>query len=400
MRKGCYLSGTLLAVAAIIPAYGQNNRSDIVVVNDLKRKIKVCYYNRRDHLPTVGRECITIAAGKSGKFKKAQRGSRYQVRVFIPGIVDYSYCWNKGYDFPANKNQRIHAVGGKKCVEQRAIPKPAPPATPPPAPVAEHDVGDIIMVGIRDNPNNRARRYFPAEVTASYNIAGRYIEYRYKQLNGRRGRIRDEHVKEDMIGVGTQILAKQINSNSIEFARVTRRAGRLMRVEFNDGTDGYVDLRDVRVDEEDYPDAAQPKDTQPAWVIRMCNETSGRVKGAVGFKPKDGIEFSYGWFNAKANSCADMPIGGAFEPPEGWHENTQYVYAYAERVDAGGVRRPVVAKPARAKSYCVKLGENWSASKQRSFGVVWAHCDKVGNRMVPFSSLPLPNGGGIIDWTF
>lgn len=398
--KSFYFGGVVLAMATAVPASAQTT-GPIYFQNTHSFKIKICQYDGSDKVTAVPRQCFSLNEGATWRFDtRLSRGKSYRFRVFeVRKIFDKELCTKRISKIPSDIMRYDIGAGCLMGFLRAApAPPPPPPPSPPPALVAEHKVGDIVMVALRDNPNNRAQRYFPAEVTGVYNIADRYTEYRFKQLNGRRGRTRDENVKKDMVGVGTQIIAKQINGSSAEFGRVTERHGKLMKVEFNDGNEGYVDLANIKVDEEDFPVTAKPKEEQPAWVIRMCSNNASALSGAVGFKPNDGIEISYGWFKAKPNQCVDMPIGGAFEPPAGWHMNTRYVFAYAEKIVPGGVRRPVNDKPINAKSYCVSVKDTWSVSKQGSLGVVWAYCNKNGERLVPFQGFPLPKGGGIIDF--
>lgn len=400
-RDSFYIGSAILASAAVLPAHAQSAGGNVDVENRHNFKIKVCYYNPKDKIPVIGKNCLSVNAKSTASFSKLRRGQTFKFRVFrVNRVFDKPLCTIATTTVSERLDKFIAEGNCMAELLHRPKPKPiAPPPPPPPAPVAEYAVGDIIMVGIMDNPSNRAKRYFPAKVTQFYDISGRYIEYRYRLLNGRRGRVRDADVKKDMVGVGTQIIAKQINGSGAEFAQVTERHGKLIRAEFNDGTTSYLELKDIKVDEEDYPETAQPQESQPAWVVRMCNENSGTLKGAVGFEPTKGGDTSYGWFDANANECVDMPIGYAFEPPENWHKDVKFVYAYAERIEAGGgVRRPVNDRPSNAKSFCVELKQEWSVMQQGSFGVVWAYCNKTGQRLVPMQGLPLPEGGGIIDY--
>ncbi|MEP3226544.1 MAG: hypothetical protein ABJO01_11255 [Parasphingorhabdus sp.] len=402
-RNSFYIGSAILALAAIAPAYAQFAGGNVDVENRHNFKIKVCYYNPKDKIPVIGKNCLSVNAKSTASFSKLRRGQTFKFRVFrVNRVFDKPLC-NIGATTVSERLDKFIAEGN--CMAEllhRPKPKPIappPPPPPPPAPVAEYAVGDVIMVGIVDNPSNRAKRYFPAKVTQFYDIAGSYIEYRYRLLNGRSGRVRDADVKMDMVGVGTQIIAKQINGSGAGFARVTERHGKLIRAEFNDGTEGYLDLKDIKVDEEDYPETTQPQEKQPAWVVRMCNENLGTLKGAIGFESAKAGEVSYGWFDAQASKCVDMPIGYAFEPPENWHKDVKFIYAYAERIEAGGgVRRPVIEKPGNAKSFCVGLKQQWSVVKQGSFDVVGEHCNKNGQRLVPMQGLSLPEGGGIIDF--
>lgn len=392
MHKGFYIGGAVLAMAAALPAHGQYQDYKIEVVNGLSKKVKVCYYDSSDLARIAAKECVTIAAGKTGTFNKAQRNRKYKVRVFKPGLLDDPICFNNNYKFPPSGKQRIRVIGGKNCVQQKAIPQPGPSPTPTPA----YKVGDAVLVGLRDNPENRQRRYFPA-IIASANGGN---QYRFKQLNGRSALLYGQYIRRDTVGEGTQILAKALNSKAYQFAQVKRRLGRLLEVEFNDGTTSFADMADVKLDQQDVPATAAQQEDHPGWVLRICNEKSGAVKAAAGFDAGKATEVSHGWFDVKSNQCSDIPVGALVVGPLDWYKNTDYIYAYAERVLAGGgVRRPVIEKPENAKSYCVKLKDNWNSIKQGSFGVVWAHCNGSGERLVPMTGIPLPTGGGIIEWT-
>ncbi|MEO0591068.1 MAG: hypothetical protein AAFZ11_10980 [Pseudomonadota bacterium] len=260
----------------------------------------------------------------------------------------------------------------------------------------QYSEGDAVLIGLRSNPQDRQQRYYPATITGR-DDDGRYT---FKQWNGRSGRLTAQFIHPDTVGEGSTILARPRNGGAYQYARVDKRSGNLLAVEFNDGTVSHADMAGIKQDSEDLsPEPLPRSENGPGWVLRVCNKGAQAVKVATALEPVPGYKYSSGFTDVGAGDCEDTPIGSPTDG-EGYDAN-RTVYAYAERWLKYGVRAPVIENPANGRSYCVGVKETWTVaySNQAGAGVPLQYCNSAGQRLAPMTPLELPEGGGIVKWT-